>query len=459
MITDNGKKIEANANGGISTYEPYVVLGVARRSDGWTINYINSNAHGKTNMWSYHKPVRHSNPGELTEAQFCAEDGNFGLSIPSGSSDLKTLYKSASWVYLPPNRAQDHQRDLDWDGYNNVAIPMVASGWRSGQEIQIDLFQGGVVTVGAKTPVPGERINGKRTNLTLEDFRNTGGDALYYAKYCVAVYRIPSGTDKSKWDDTSLWSGPEQLTVVNFDAQGNETTSTGTVATSSGATDYAWAGYAYARFRINSMPATVTDDTRPIYVLVAGLYHQQSKKYYPLPTDSANAGYVFMRPYQMAWVKVTAFSWCAGVKRVDGTLVPTPSHIPSSGAYLPANWDGTAYGILTLDNQTSNQINIGHHGSGAQTQFRIETTAQGGTQTVWIGGRLVNANGTEITSQTINPNTSPTHSATVYLRFDKAVTNFKANQLPYQGVFPIQVSHDSGRSFTTLQNMLVVISK
>lgn len=255
----------------------------------------------------------------------------------------------------------------------------------------------------------------------------------------------------------SLWTGPEQLTIVSIDSQGNQTTSTGIVATSPGASDYAWAGYASARFRINSMPTVVDDDNPPIYVIVAGLYHPQTAKYYPLPTDANNKGYVFLRPCQLLWVKATAFSWSPGSTRSDGSLTPLPSNITTG--YLPAGWDGTAYGILTLDNQTTNTVNIGHYGSGAQTQFRIETTAQGSSQTVWIGGRIVNSKSAEITSQTINPNTASSHTATVYVKFPKAVTNYSAAQLPYQGVFPIQISHDSGKSFKTLHNMIIVISK
>lgn len=167
----NGFKITAP----VSAHEPYKVLGVAQRANGYDVGYINSNAHGKTNRWSYRKPVRQpSIVGELTEAQFCAEDGNFGLSIPSGSSDLKTLYKAESWQYLPPNRSTDWMRLLDWDGYNHAAIPPIASGWKPGQEMQLDLFQGGIVAVGASTP--GVQASGKRDNLTLQDFKNGGGN-------------------------------------------------------------------------------------------------------------------------------------------------------------------------------------------------------------------------------------------------------------------------------------------
>lgn len=150
-----------NSNGRISApislhADVYPVLGVAKTGTYYDIGYICSNAHGKTNKWSRHKPVRVNTMQALTDAQFDTnthEGGDrynmYGLqvdimhllltgytqnnkitAINTGTDSF--LYKLAkgqlaAWNYLAPRPGTDWCRLTDFDGYrHNVPDPMPA---------------------------------------------------------------------------------------------------------------------------------------------------------------------------------------------------------------------------------------------------------------------------------------------------------------------------------------------
>lgn len=105
----------------------YPVLGVSKSGTYYDIGYINSNAHGKTNMWAKYKPVRYSNvAGSSANANWWkGDDGLCGLNIPSASGSPDSIYNK-SWGYNAPRIGVDWCRLSDWDGYNHQCYFVVS---------------------------------------------------------------------------------------------------------------------------------------------------------------------------------------------------------------------------------------------------------------------------------------------------------------------------------------------
>lgn len=79
---------------------------------------------GAIKKWSLKKPVRHTNPGELTVAQF--EEANYGFACQKYSTVSDAYqHRADSWEYLKPRGAgrpfPEWYRVTDFDGYNHGA--------------------------------------------------------------------------------------------------------------------------------------------------------------------------------------------------------------------------------------------------------------------------------------------------------------------------------------------------
>ncbi|MCM1072166.1 MAG: hypothetical protein NC391_11110, partial [Alistipes timonensis] len=175
----NGNKITAP----VGAHEPYRVLGVAVRADGWNVNYICSNAHGKTNKWAMYKPIRHDYPGELTPEH--RRSVLYGLVRP----EIAPLYytEDSDWTYEPPNRSTDWMRLLDFDGYYHGAECGISIiNWPSelvvDQECAIPRPKG----VEANGNIPAEHL------MAMRNSNDTGWISMYWG----VGYRYSS---KTQW--------------------------------------------------------------------------------------------------------------------------------------------------------------------------------------------------------------------------------------------------------------------
>ena len=126
-------------SGSINPQPVYARLGIAPQSGkGFCVAYLCSNAHGKTNRWSIHKPVRYATMQALTDAQFAGtmnDHGNgiyYGLRCAfhqgngDGQQDTSRGWEGlheCDWSYLPPRPGIDYSRLSDWDKHNLKAIP------------------------------------------------------------------------------------------------------------------------------------------------------------------------------------------------------------------------------------------------------------------------------------------------------------------------------------------------
>lgn len=117
----------------------YAKLGIAPQpGKGFCVAYLCSNAHGKTNIWSIHKPVRYATMIALTDAQFAGtlNDHNNGIYYGlrcafhqgngDGQQDTSRGWEGlheCDWSYLPPRPGIDYSRLSDYDKHNLKAIP------------------------------------------------------------------------------------------------------------------------------------------------------------------------------------------------------------------------------------------------------------------------------------------------------------------------------------------------
>ena len=108
-------------NAPINPQEVYKLLGVGKYNGWWDITFICLNSHGKTNRYSYIKPVKGTLPTETT----------FNDTIYKNSLDINT-YKvgnshpaESSYVYgyNSPIENVDFSRITDWIGYDHTEGP------------------------------------------------------------------------------------------------------------------------------------------------------------------------------------------------------------------------------------------------------------------------------------------------------------------------------------------------
>ena len=403
------------------------------------VGYLCSNEHGRINKWAKYKPVRFNKVGELAESEFKSSNNNFGLVIPAASKtdDWRDLYKNSSWGYEAPRPGTDWCRITDFNGYKHDAIPLVGTGWEKDKIIEFDLFEKGAwVSVGvyhASKLDPGQ--------LSLEDFRDLGGESLYYTVLGAQVFRVQEYKgDQSKWHDTSIWAGPLSLT--------SEDGSVGFVA-SNEKPDYVWAGYDNLKFKIPFPQNTMDDEDIPVYAIVLALIGNSNR--YPLPNDSNNYGYCFLRPFYKAWVSVSLMNWSFGDKDSNGNLRLFNIHAPGDP---PANWDGTLYAQLFIRNTTEHIVIIGSTGSNQQTQFR---SFDNSTSNLPVKGELVDKKGVSIASVTLQPNyaSNQQNLAEIYLKLPKVLVNPDPNVCYFVRLY---VSHNSGENFVQVAAMQMCLT-
>lgn len=117
----------------------YARLGIAPQpGKGFCVAYLCSNAHGKTNRWSIHKPIRYATMAALTDDQFSGTLGDHGNGIyyglrcafhqgnGDGQQDSSRGWEGlheCDWSYLPPRPGIDYSRLSDWNKHNLKAIP------------------------------------------------------------------------------------------------------------------------------------------------------------------------------------------------------------------------------------------------------------------------------------------------------------------------------------------------
>lgn len=105
-------------NAPVASSDPYYVMGVGARSDGWNIGYPCSNEHGRTNGLSRYKPIKNSSLEILTETQF--KNANYGMIIPLASVLNIDQIATKKWEYDPP-KIGNVFRLHDWNLYFHSA--------------------------------------------------------------------------------------------------------------------------------------------------------------------------------------------------------------------------------------------------------------------------------------------------------------------------------------------------
>lgn len=81
------------------------------------VGYLCKNSHGRINKWSLRKPIEHTKPSTLSEADFLS--ANFGYAIPSYQSYKSMTEKvNTGWTYNSPST---WGRVTDFNGYDHTA--------------------------------------------------------------------------------------------------------------------------------------------------------------------------------------------------------------------------------------------------------------------------------------------------------------------------------------------------
>lgn len=167
--------------GPIQPTDVYNLLGVAKRSDGYNLNYINSNAHGRTDMWAKFKPEDVGGPMPITITQ--RKNNNFGLRVKNANSGQYGIvgYQGATmntvgnllateWTYQPPT---GWMRISDWLGYDTQSVaPMVPPG-----DLSLPFGQNTLNVSPRQVPII-------TSNLDISDFGYAEGKYL-----CVLIWK------------------------------------------------------------------------------------------------------------------------------------------------------------------------------------------------------------------------------------------------------------------------------
>lgn len=119
--------------GAIRPEHIYTVLGVARRNNGYELNYICSNAHGKTRKWAKYKPEAVGGPAPISLTT--RMENNFGLipaEVYNGITNFRTAVANntfnGKWSYVAPG-ASNYMRISDWLRLDtNTVGKLVATG-------------------------------------------------------------------------------------------------------------------------------------------------------------------------------------------------------------------------------------------------------------------------------------------------------------------------------------------
>lgn len=120
----------------IGAKEPYTLLDVSKRANGYDVGYICSNQHGQINKWSRYKPVHIANATAVDRNTlwYKGTNNDCGISPISTNSylQLPNLYDTgaAEWSYSPPwgdrgGTVKSPYRLADFDKYDNSATPPI----------------------------------------------------------------------------------------------------------------------------------------------------------------------------------------------------------------------------------------------------------------------------------------------------------------------------------------------
>ncbi len=169
--------------GAIGIHDIYSVLEVAKRSDGYNLNYINSNVHGRTNMWAKFKPEDVGGPAPIDIGT--RKNNNFGLRVKNANSGQSGIvgYQGATmntvnnllateWTYQPPT---GWMRISDWIGYDAQSVaPMVPPG-----DLSLPFGQNTLNVSPRQVPII-------TSNLDISDFGYAEENGLYL---CVLIWK------------------------------------------------------------------------------------------------------------------------------------------------------------------------------------------------------------------------------------------------------------------------------
>lgn len=178
--------ISGGVNGPIRIEHIYTVLDEPIQSNGYELNHICTNAHGKTNMWARYKPEAIGGPAPLTEAQRKAN--NYGL-VPSdnmrgykpsmdATNGIPAL-SEVTWRYVAPYGPTHYMRITDWAGYEVQASgPVAAFG-----DVELEMDKSSVTILMSRPKI--STVN----SLTMADFG--------YCKdmyFCIAIWTVNKST-------------------------------------------------------------------------------------------------------------------------------------------------------------------------------------------------------------------------------------------------------------------------
>lgn len=258
------------------------------------------------NKMAVYKPVKSSNPGELTYAERKATRFGFGTALPQ--LNLSDNEPQNDWVYQKPTAGAPNEwfRALDFDGYASDACAPIAVG--IGQLTYEDWSQVLVFVNGLSNSI---RTDGKRwvegQSLSIEELLSGGSD--YYGAYVAFVI-----VDTQTWEKNLVVTNKTFRALVNdnygiFQLRAQQATDSGLV---------------YPSIPILSS-SRIGRTFRVIVCLTPGMQPQQG---YAYAVYSSNvSSYI---PYSIGFV--------SGADRASAVL--------GSGAFV---MDGTTITSLTLD--------------------------------------------------------------------------------------------------------------
>lgn len=114
----------------INPKEVYNLLGVGMYNGWWDIGHICSNKHGKINIWSYKKPVKHTKIGELVGTEVRGYNGQCGMvlvyckgaNLAATAKEVFDENRYLEWIYEPSTGGTYPHRILDFEGYDHNCV-------------------------------------------------------------------------------------------------------------------------------------------------------------------------------------------------------------------------------------------------------------------------------------------------------------------------------------------------
>lgn len=166
----------------IGAKEPYTLLDVSKRANGYDVGYICSNQHGKINMWSRYKPVHIANATAVDRNTLWYKGTNNDCGITPKMLVTYTLLPDtydngeANWSYSPPwgdrgGTVKSPYRLADFDKYKHDAIPVISKF-----TCPVRVKRDGTFTCGVMMPaiIEDENEYKKAGSLTLGEIYSSG---------------------------------------------------------------------------------------------------------------------------------------------------------------------------------------------------------------------------------------------------------------------------------------------